>query len=95
MVEEAQEMQLLIEQTSEVQLLKVVSLYPDLHCVQTLELAVQVRQLVSVQGATHETLLAASVKLVEQAEQMVVEEQDMQLVSIRVQLGKHWLEVLL
>ena len=88
-------MQLLMEQTSELQLLKAVTLYPVLHWVQTLELEVQVRQLVSVQGATHDALLAASVKLVEQAEQMVVEEQDMQLASIIVQFGRHWFEVLL
>lgn len=88
-------MQLLMEQTSELQLLKVVTLNPVLHWVQTLELEVQVRQLESVQGATHDVLLAARVKLVEQAEQMVVEEQDMQLASIVVQFGRHWLEVLL
>lgn len=88
-------MQLLMEQTSELQLLKVVTLNPVLHWVQTLELEVQVRQLESVQGATHDVLLAARVKLVEQAEQMVVEEQEMQLASIVVQFGRHWLEVLL
>lgn len=88
-------MQLLMEQTSELQLLKVVTLYPVLHWVQMLGLEVQVMQLVSVQGATHDALLAARVKLEEQAEQMVVDEQDMQLVSMRVQFGRHWFEVLL
>ena len=95
MVAEAQEMQLLIEQTSELQLLKVVTLNPDLHWVQTLELEAQERQLESVQAAVHETLLAESVKLEEHCEQMVVEEQDMQLASMSVQLGRHWFVLLL